>query len=140
MTSSGEPPMRTPTLAAVAFVAAMSPAFSQTPSDHQGHNPAQTPAPQPQAQPPSSSQGQMPIGQMPLGQMMQSMPEQCRSMMQSMPQNCMGMMQQMMQTGMAGSGMPGMQSSPSTGTGQSEAAKGYASAVDKMHGPMMQGI
>jgi uncharacterized protein (DUF305 family) len=59
--------------------------------------------------------------------MMQGMPEQCRAMMQNMPQGCMGMMQ---------GGM--MRQSPAAA--QSDAAKAYMAAMDKMHGPMMQAV
>jgi uncharacterized protein (DUF305 family) len=51
-------------------------------------------------------------------------------------------MQQMMAQMMPGGMMQGhgMQVPPTRAGSQSEAAKGYAAAVDKMHAPMMQGI
>jgi uncharacterized protein (DUF305 family) len=76
---------------------------------------------------------------MPMGQMMQNMPEQCRAMMQNMPQGCMGMMQQMMQGGMLRQGGM-MQGAPSQSGTQSEATKAYVAALDKMHGPMREGV
>lgn len=93
----------------------------------------------PQAAPPAAGQGQMPMGQMPMGQMMQGMPEQCRAMMQNMPPNCMAMMQQMMQQMMQGrmGAMPGTQAQPAS---QSAATKAYMEAIDRMHGPMAEGI
>jgi uncharacterized protein (DUF305 family) len=62
---------------------------------------------------------------------MEQMPEQCRLPMQQM-------MAQMMPGGMMQG--HGMQVPPTRAGSQSEAAKGYAAAVDKMHAPMMQGI
>jgi hypothetical protein len=84
---------------------------------------APQPAPVPPAQPPA-----------PMGQMMQSMPEQCRAMMQTMPQGCMGMMQ----GGTMRQG--GVQGAPSQTANQSEAVKAYMAAMDKMHGPMAEGV
>jgi len=83
------------------------------------------------APPPAPQSGGM---QMPMGQMMQNMPEQCRAAMQNMPQDCMGAMHQMMQRGAA--------ADPHAGHGAaqlSDASKAYLEAMDKMHGPMMEG-
>jgi len=66
--------------------------------------------------------------------MMQGMPEQCRGMMQNMPEGCRGMMQQMMQGGMMRPGQAGQTAS------QSEATKAYMAAMERMNGPMMQGV
>jgi hypothetical protein len=124
-------------LAALTLIAIGAPALAQT--DHQQHHPGGTTSPQTQAQPqapaPAQPQGQMPM----MSQMMQNMPEQCRAMMQNMPQGCMSMMQGgMMSGGMQGH--QGMQASPSQAGTQSEATKAYMTAMDKMHGPMMQAI
>lgn len=128
--------MKMTTLTAALFALA-SPALAQAPADHSQHHPGAAPAPQAQAQ-------SQPQGQMPMGQMMQNMPEQCRAMMQNMPQNCMGMMQQMMQGGTMGGHMMHGQGTQGTSsqaaTNQSEATKAYITAMDKMHGPMMQGV
>lgn len=85
--------------------------------------------------------------------MMQKMPEQCRAMMQNMPQNCMSMMDTMMQGGMQGGMMQGgmMQGGMQSGIGQrwpgassqgsaAPHVRAYSEAMDKMHGPMMQGV
>jgi uncharacterized protein (DUF305 family) len=115
-------------LAALVLIAVSTPALAQT--DHQQQHPGETTAPQAQAQPqapaPTQPQGQIPM----MGQMMQNMPEQCRAMMQNMPQDCMAMMQ-----GGPGQGSQSRQAGP-----QSEATKAYMAAMDKMHGPMTQGI
>ena len=137
--------MKTSLLAAVASltIAAASLVHAQSAAEHEQHHPggsstsAQT-VPAPPATPSRQSPGQ-PQAQMPMGQMMQGMPEQCRTMMQNMPQGCMGMMQQMMQGGMMRQrGM--MQGAPSQSATQSEATKAYVVALDKMHGPMMEGV
>ncbi len=121
---------------AAALVALAGPAPAQT--GHQ-HHPGGTPAPQSQAQPQTPASAQ-PQGSMPMGQMMPNMPEQCRAMMQNMPQGCMGMMQGgMMQGGMMHGRMQGMPASPSQAS-QSEATKAFSEAMDRMHGPMMEGI
>ena len=131
--------MRIQLLPTFAFLAVAGPGLAQAPSDHQQHHPGGMPAAQAQCQPPAQ-------GQMPTGQTTPNVPEQCRAMMQSMPQSCMGMMQQMMSGGTMGGatmgGMPGqgMPASPAQAGSTSEAAKAYGAAVDKMHGPMMQGI
>ena len=80
-----------------------------------------------------SSAGQGAAGQ-------QGMPEQCRAMMQNMPQGCMNMMQGM-HGGMMGRGamMGGGMQQPGT-QAQNEATKAYMAAMDRMHGPMMQGV
>ena len=120
---------------AAALIAVSSPAFAQSPQEHEQHHsggaptqaqPAQPSQPAPgqppaQASPPAAGQpsdqpsppnaGQPPAG-MPMGQMMERMPEQCRAIMQNMPQNCMSIMQDMMrgdarQGGMMGGGMMG---------------------------------
>jgi uncharacterized protein (DUF305 family) len=106
------------------------PGLAQTQTDHQQHHPGGATAPQAQAQPQAPAQ---PPGQMPMGQMMQNMPEACRAMMQNMSQGCMGMMQQMMLGGM-------MQGRPMQAGSQSEATRAYMTALDKMHGPMLQGV
>lgn len=105
-------------------------AAAQTQPGHQEHRPGGAPAAQ--AQPAPSTPGQ-PQAQMPMGQMMQNMPEQCRAMMQNMPQGCMGMMQQMRQGGM-------MHAAPTQSASQSEATRDYMAAIDKMHGPMAEGV
>jgi uncharacterized protein (DUF305 family) len=92
------------------------------------HHPGATPPATLQA--PSATQAPAATGQ---PQMMQ-MPEQCRAMMQNMPPGCMAMMRQMMQGGMMGQG------SPAATSGQSEATTAYVAAMDKMHGPMMEGV
>jgi uncharacterized protein (DUF305 family) len=117
-------------LGAVAVAASLTGgALAQAPD----HHPGATPPAAAQPAPPAS---QPPAGQPPM-QMMQ-MPEQCRAMMQNMPQGCMGMMMQMMQGGMMRPGAsPG---SPAAASGQSEATTGYLAAMDKMHGPMMEGV
>lgn len=93
----------------------------------------------PGATPPAAAQQAPPAAQPPAatGQMMQ-MPEQCRAMMQNMPQGCMGMMMQMMQGGMIRQG--GMPAAPATASAQSEATAAYLVALDKMHGPMTEGV
>jgi len=101
-------------------------AFSQAPEHHPGTPPAAQQAPQ-TMQPPAA-----------MGQPMMQMPEQCRAMMQNMPQGCMGMMMQMMQGGMMPQGATA--GSPAAASGQSEATTGYLAAMDKMHGPMMEGV
>jgi len=112
-------------------------AVAQTQPDHQEHHPGGAPSapaqPAPQSVPPPATPAQ-PQAPMPMGQMMQGMPEQCRAMMQSMPQGCMGMMQggAMRQGGVAGA--------PTQTAAQSEATKAYMAALDKMHGPMMEGV
>ena len=114
---------------------AMAVGFSQgalsqaAPEHHPGATPpaAAQPAP-PAAQPPAM------MGQ----QQMMQMPDQCRAMMQDMPQGCMGMMMQMMQGGMMRQGaMPG---APVAASPQSEATTEYLVALDKMHGPMTEGV
>jgi uncharacterized protein (DUF305 family) len=132
-------PLKNRLLAAVIPVLLAAPAVAQMQQDHQQHHPAggtattqAQPAP---AQPPATPS--QPQAQMPIGQMMQNMPEQCRAMMQKMPQGCMGMMQQMMQGGMMRGGIMQGQSGQAAAT-QSEAAKAYMAAMDKMHGPMIQ--
>ena len=144
-------------LATIAFFLLIAPALpqAQSPADHQQHHPAddssaapsqpsatpptvpaQPPAvaaqpPSLPAQPPAAGQ---PQAQMPMGEMMQGMPEQCRGMMQNMPEGCRGMMQQMMQGGMMRPGQAGQTAS------QSEATKAYMAAMERMNGPMMQGV
>lgn len=99
-------------------------ALAQTTPGHGHHRAA--PA---QAQQPAAPQGG---GQMPT---MQNMPEQCRAAMQNMPQACMGAMQQMMQQhGGAAGGHGAHQAGQLT-----DASKAYLEAMDKMHGPMMDG-
>jgi len=135
--------MKTSLLVA-SLLALAGPALAQAPADHQQHHPGGTSAPQTQVQPRMPTAPAQPQGQMPMGQMMQNMPEQCRAMMQNMQQNCMGMMQQMMQGGLMGGHMmhgQGTQSpSSQAATNQSEATKAYMAAMEKMHGPMMQGV
>ena len=62
---------------------------------------------------------------------MQGMPEQCRGMMQNMPEGCRGIMQ----GGMMRQGMM-----PRQAASQSEATNAYMAAMDRMNGPMMQGV
>ena len=115
------------TVAAVAFAGA---ALAQQPQDHQQHHPAGE-APTAQIQPAPAQPAPTPPPmqpQMPMGQMMQNMPEQCRAMMQG----CMGMMQGGVMRGGMMQGQSGQMAS------QSEAAKAYMAAMDRMHGPMMQ--
>lgn len=140
--------MKTSLLAAVASltVAAAPLAYAQSAAEHEQHHPggsstpAQTaPTPPATSSPPTAQSPGQPQAQMPMGQMMQGMPEQCRTMMQNMPQGCMGMMQQMMQGGMMRQGGM-MQGAPSQSGTQSEATKAYVAALDKMHGPMMEGV
>jgi uncharacterized protein (DUF305 family) len=133
--------MKTASLAAFAFIALAGPTLAQAQSEHR-HHPGGAPAPESQAQPQAPSTPAQPQGQMPMmGRTMQSMPEQCRAVMQAMPQSCADAMQQAIQ-GMAGGGTHGhgTQASPSQTGAQSQAAKAYVEAMDKMHGPMMQGI
>lgn len=140
--------MKTSLLAAVASltIAASSLAYAQSAAEHQQHHPggssapAQTaPTPPATSSPPAAQSPGQPQGQMPMGQMMQSMPEHCRATMQNMPEGCMGMMQQMMQGGMMRQGgMP--QGGPSQSGTRSEATKAYLAALDKMHGPMTEGV
>ena len=76
---------------------------------------------------------------MPMGEMMKNMPEHCRAMMQTMPAGCMGMMQGMMGGMRQGqSGM--MQGQAGPAAARSDAAREYMAALDKMHGPMLQGV
>src|SRR5215208_7503094 len=150
-------------LATIAFFLLIAPALPQAqgPADHQQHHPAgnssaapsQPPATPPTvpAQPPAvtapppsvpahpPAAGQ-PQAQMPMGEMMQGMPEQRRAMMQNMPEGCRGMMQQMMQGGMMRQG--GMMGAPSQSGTQSEPTNAYLylAALNKMHGPMMEGV
>ena len=65
--------------------------------------------------------------------MMRNMPEACRAAMQAMPQSCMGAMHQMMQGGMAGHGQ-------AQAAAQAAFTKAYVEAMDRMHGPMMEGV
>ena len=128
--------MKKSLLTAIALFALTGPGAAQSPQEHQQHHPgggAGATQAQPAPAQPAPAPAQ-PQAQMPMGQTMQNMPEQCRAMMQNMPQGCMGMMQQMMQGGMMRQGgmMQGQQGQ------QSEAAKAYMTAMDKMHGPMMQ--
>ena len=106
-------------LAFTALISTASLAQAQQSHQHQG-------GPAPQAQQPASP----PPVQGPMGQMMQGMSEQCRTAMQMMPRDCMSMMQQMMPAGVG-------QNAPMAT--QSEATKAYLAAMDKMHGPMMEG-
>jgi uncharacterized protein (DUF305 family) len=117
------------TVIGVLFAFASVSAIAQTaPAHRHQHGGGATPTQQPAA--PQGGSAQMPM--MP---MMQNMPEQCRAAMQNMPQGCMGAMQQMMQQhGAAGGGHGAHQ------TGQlTDASKAYLEAMDKMHGPMMDG-
>ena len=75
---------------------------------------------------------QTPPAQMP---MMQNMPEQCRTAMQNMPAGCMDQMRQHMTQQPAGGAHAG-HGDPARMT---EASKAYMEAMDKMHGPMMEG-
>src|SRR5215217_3360820 len=148
-------------LATIAFFLLIAPALpqAQSPADHQQHHPAgdssaapsqpsatpptapaqppavTVPPPSVPAQPPAAGQ---PQAQMPMGEMMQGMPEQCRGMMQNMPEGCRGMMQQMMQGGMMRQGM--MPGQAGQAASQSEATKAYMAAMERMNGPMMQGV
>jgi uncharacterized protein (DUF305 family) len=103
--------------------------------DHAEHHPGGTPpqtqsAPAiPPAAPPTTqapvgpaAQGRMPMMQM--GQMMQGMPEQCRAMMQQMMHGSMG----------------AAISKPTQPANQSLVTKAYMDAVDRMHGPMLEGL
>ena len=106
---------------------------SATPPTAPAQPPAVTvPPPSVPAQPPAAGQ---PQAQIPIGEMMQGMPEQCRGMMQNMPEGCRGMMQQMMPGGMMRQGMM-----PGQAASQSEATKAYMAAMERMNGPMMQGV
>jgi uncharacterized protein (DUF305 family) len=111
----------------VLFAFASASAFSQTApaQQHQHGGGAATPAQQPAA--PQRGGAQMP--------MMQNMPEQCRAAMQNMPQGCMGAMHQMMQQPGAAAGGHGAHG----GAQVTDASKAYLEAMDKMHGPMMDG-
>jgi uncharacterized protein (DUF305 family) len=148
-------------LATIAFFLLIAPALpqAQSPADHQQHHPAghssaapsqpsatpptapaqppavTVPPPSVPAQPPAAGQ---PQAQIPIGEMMQGMPEQCRGMMQNMPEGCRGMMQQMMQGGMMRQGM--MPGQAGQAASQSEPTKAYMAAMERMNGPMMQGV
>ena len=66
--------------------------------------------------------------------MMQNMPEQCRAAMQNMPQGCMESMRQHMAQAAGGAHAGHGDASKMT-----DASKAYMEAMDKMHGPMMEG-
>jgi hypothetical protein len=115
------------TVIGVLLAFASASAIAQTAPAHRHHHggSSATPAQQPAA--PQGGSAQMP--------MMQNMPEQCRAAMQNMPQGCMGAMQQMMQQHGAAGGGHGAHH----GAQLTEASKAYLEAMDKMHGPMMDG-
>ncbi|WP_253706913.1 DUF305 domain-containing protein [Bradyrhizobium sp. WD16] len=87
-----------------------------------------------------------------------AVPDQCRAAIQSMPRGCMEMMQRMggmMGGGMMGGGaggggmmgggnrggMTGGGASPSAAdAGASTSTRAYLAAVEKMHGPMTEGV
>ena len=137
--------MKTTLWFAMYLLALASSALAQTQQEHQQHHPGgQPPAAQAQpapiepAQPPAATPTQ-PQAQMPMGEMMKGMPEHCRAMMQNMAAGCMGMMQGMMGGMMQGqSGV--MQGQTHPAAVQSDATKEYMAALDKMHGPMSQGV
>jgi Domain of unknown function (DUF305) len=137
--------MKSLSFPALAVLLLTGPALAQAPADHGQHHPGATPPPQSQAAP-AQPPGQMPMGQMPMGQMPMGQMGQMGQMMQAMPEQCRVMMQNMMHQMMGGATMPGgmqgrgMTAAPSQAAGQSDAAKGYAAALDKMHDPMTQGI
>jgi hypothetical protein len=108
--------LRLTTLAA--FIAASGAAFAQTGAHHPNPNAPQAPLAAPG---PTSTPG--------------SMPEQCTAMM-SMMQTMMPMMQKMMP--MMQDGM--MQGMPMATANMSDATKAYMEAMQKMDGPMMQGV
>jgi uncharacterized protein (DUF305 family) len=140
--------MKTPWLTALALCVLAVPTVVQAQTDHQGHHPAGSGPPQaqtrPQATPPAAtaptgpqapgpSTGELQTGWT-MGQMPEPSPVAMRQMMaQMMPGG-------MMQGGMQGHGTQGHGTPAARAGRQSEAAKGYAAAVDKMHAPMMQGI
>ena len=93
--------------------------FAQTQPDAHGHSPGE----------PTTGAGPGPA--MPM--MMENMPEECRAMMQAMPETCMSAMQGMMQGG------PMMQGQAAAPQEQSDATRAYVEAMDRMHGPMMEG-
>lgn len=111
--------------------------LAQTPpsAEHSHQHPSGTaPAQVQPSHTPPQPQGAMQMGQ----QMMANMPEQCRAHMQTIPEGCRTMMHQMMQGGMMRGGtMMGGGKSAETA---SVAIKAYIAAMEKMHGPMMEGV
>ena len=107
-------------------------AFAQ--AEHDAHHPGNAPAQSGQAPAPALPSATMPS--------MQAMPEQCRTMMQAMPQECMGAMQQMMQGGMMQGGMAAPMAGETAPTAAEGAGftKAYVDAMNRMHGPMMDGV
>jgi uncharacterized protein (DUF305 family) len=99
-------------------IAAAGATFAQTQPDAHGHG----------AGAPATGTGPMPM------RMMENMPEECRTMMQAMPETCRSAMQGMMRGG------PMMQGhAAATPQEQSAATRAYVEAMDRMHGPMMEG-
>mgnify|MGYP005819021217 CR=1 FL=1 len=145
---------------AVALMLGTGGAFAQS-SEHQHEHqaPAQT-QPQSQDQTKDQTKDQSQVGD-------NAVPDQCRAAMQSMPRGCMEMMQRMggmmgagagggmmgggmmsggaagrmMGGGGTGGGMMGGGASPSAAdAGASTSTRAYLAAVEKMHGPMTEGV
>jgi uncharacterized protein (DUF305 family) len=97
--------------------------------EHQQQHHGQTPQAQAETAPATPNAG--------MG-MMEDMPNQCRVMTQGMPRECVDAMQKMMQGGM----MEGAseQGGGATGVIADPATQAYVEAMDRMHGPMMEGL
>lgn len=123
------------TITAIALMLGAGGAFAQS-SEHQHEHqaPAQT---QPQSQDETKDH---PKDQSQVRD--NAVPDQCRAAMQSMPRGCMEMMQRM--GGMLGGGAGGMMGGgtfPSAADASaSTSTRAYLAAVEKMHGPMTEGV